>query len=256
MATILTENFNSYNNGDLNGQGSWTADTVFDIQGSVVVEGAKAVSATNPDGDYVAVKAGTARTTGTVGCYMRSTVNNVANSATFAIREGADYLCSVNFASNGHIQGQRDSGTDDLGAYSINTWYWVEIYWETSPAHKVKFKVNDGSYSALADPFANWSTAPDTIRFYSAPGTYTSYYDYIAESILAQETINAPLGTITLTGYTPTIIAVATKYINAVLGLLNLIGNVPTLNVKQNPWKNQNKSATVTFKNENKHNIT
>lgn len=67
--------------------------------------------------------------------------------------------------------------------------------------------------------------------------------------------ITVPLGDLTLTGHIPTTTGVVTKYINAVLGLLNLTGYVPTI-AKKWAWKNKLKSPTVTFKNQNKHNIT
>ena len=41
--TIFVDNFNSYNDGDLNGQGDWSGSTEFQIQGVVVEEGDKAV---------------------------------------------------------------------------------------------------------------------------------------------------------------------------------------------------------------------
>jgi len=40
---MLNDNFDSYNDGDLNGQGGWSGSAVYDVQGAVVKAGTKAV---------------------------------------------------------------------------------------------------------------------------------------------------------------------------------------------------------------------
>ena len=43
MQKILDDDFDSYSDGDLNGQGNWLGDTDFDVQGVIKYSGTKAV---------------------------------------------------------------------------------------------------------------------------------------------------------------------------------------------------------------------
>ena len=68
MATIFEDNFNSYNDGNLNGQGGWSGHTGFQVQGTVVKEGAKGMIADMASGQDWAwiTKIGTARADGRI----------------------------------------------------------------------------------------------------------------------------------------------------------------------------------------------
>lgn len=179
MATILTDNFNSYNNGDLNTQGGWAGDTKFDVQGGVVYEGAKAVEIVNPTGNGI-FKTGTQRADGTIVCYARQTATNVETS--FFIFEDALACAGMYFAADGNIKYSKTAGDGTYDTYSANTWYRFEIEWRTSDK-TFRFKVDEGAWTDwYSSSYGDFTTGPNRVRFYAQSGTVTAYWDYIAET--------------------------------------------------------------------------
>ena len=84
MATILTDpyDFNSLNNGNLDGQDSWVVQDGssgdWQVQDSVVFEGAKAVSYDSNGADFY--KDGTARADGKITVYVRKSSASTWNT--------------------------------------------------------------------------------------------------------------------------------------------------------------------------------
>jgi len=179
MATIFTDDFNSYNDGDLNGQGSWSGDTSFDVQTSVVFEGAKAISCASTSLVNI-LKTGTAQTAGVFYCYVRRTASN--NGRSFVVlMEGTTIIDYYDI--NASAQVKSGDGTV-LGSYSADTWFPLAIEWKSSPTHQVRFLKPDltwGNWTSPSD--SDWTTAPDGIRLQVyTQTTSTSYFDYIAEN--------------------------------------------------------------------------
>jgi len=70
-ATLFIDSFNNYTDGDLNTQGDWSANSTFDIQGTTVYEGSKAVYWAGETTDVTAEKTGTSQNDGIIYFYVR-----------------------------------------------------------------------------------------------------------------------------------------------------------------------------------------
>ena len=155
----LEDNFDLYNDGDLNGQGSWSGNAAFDVQGVTVQAGAKAVKATAA-GVYIE-KTFTADPDGNQVFYIRSNATDeLSHTRLYA---GAVHVLSlVMFADATIALGHGDGGGGDtnttiLDPYSANQWYKIEIEWRTSD-NKVRARVDDGTWT-------DWVTAHSDAAF-------------------------------------------------------------------------------------------
>lgn len=186
MATIFEDNFNSYTDGDLNGQGGWSGDVVFDIQGVTVKEGAKAVSCAGTGLPNNIIKVGTSVATGTITVFMRRSVINDGYSA-FILHEGITSVLAVILWDTGHIQNYNGTDWYDIyspGTYVVNQWYQIQIEWRISDK-KFRFNVDNGGWSAWDYGYqgaTGWAVGIDKVRLTVYGQTIaTSYWDYIAE---------------------------------------------------------------------------
>jgi len=179
--TVLTETFNSYGNGTLNGTSSWSGGIAFKVQGTTVYEGAKAVNITGSVEQTIS-KSGTSQANGTTSVYIRSGSTN--NRTYFTLFEGANQIAfAFGLVSGGNIGFYTSGGWVYNGTWVANTWYQIQAEWRSSDK-KMRFRVNGGSYSDWYTPNGgNFTTGIDKIGLYvSAEGTsLNSYFDYIAE---------------------------------------------------------------------------
>ena len=194
MATIFTDDFNSYNDGDLDGQGDWAdfyGDTeIFDIQGDTVFEGAKAVKVVNPSDLSKVKKEGTARNEGKISIYIRD--SNTTDGAFLQVREGTSYC--MQFGLMGYLlgagkigvyEGGSDAGWRDTGlTYTANTWVLIEVEWQDTGGSNPQYRLRaDGSeWTEWYEAGSDWTTGVDNILLCVDGGTHTSYFDYIAEN--------------------------------------------------------------------------
>ncbi len=185
MATIFEDNFNSYADGDLNGQGGWVSDNAaVDIQGVVVKEGAKAVRSNAAAGPTF-YKIGTGQVTGTITIYMR--VDTTGKAHQVRISEGITWAVLAYISNAGIYWQYLGSGWVQYAAGAdLAAWYIFQFYWETSPAKKVKFRAwkdgaAEGSWTALQNPYADWVTSLSRVSFFP-DSVIDCYVDYIAEN--------------------------------------------------------------------------
>lgn len=181
MPTILTDNFNSYADGDLNTQGSWSGSVIFDIQGTVVREGAKAVSAAAIGSDQNITKTGTATATGKISFYVRRTATG-GGATRLALKTGATLCHEVVLQATGAVDmWDSSSGSwKNLGTYVADTWYLIEIEWQDSD-DKARGRLDGGSWTVWCGTQAAFSSL-DTVELKVYVGmTGTVYYDYIAQ---------------------------------------------------------------------------
>ena len=196
MGIILTENFDSYSDGDLNGQGSWSGNTIFDIQGTVYI-GTKAVKGVSSGGAQIE-KLITQRSSGIISFKLR--INNdgagTINGPVFALKEGANYITSSSLWSggtHGYIYGNTFSGGGGViqdGWYK-DTWYTIDVEWRSSPDKKVRFRVDGGAWTSWFAPGTEWTTGPDRIELYAAgSSTNEQYWDEISyTTVLLTQTL-------------------------------------------------------------------
>jgi len=171
----LTESFESYNTGDLNGQGSWTANTGIDVQENVVQDGTKAIQIpiATPN---VATKAFTPEGDGTQIYYARTTTSS-ADPHEVSIRDASDnQKIPIKFTS-GNIQVYGvSSGWLTLQAYSVNTWYKIQVDWRTSD-DKARYYVDDVLRLDWSSPRGGTWTTLGIIHI-NANQNYASQYSY------------------------------------------------------------------------------
>jgi len=183
MATPFTDDFNSYNNGDLNGQGGWSGSADFDVQGTTVYEGAKAVNATPSSPVQTISKTGTGVSDGKVSFYVRMTATN--KDCVYKWKDGATDVIWFRVRDNGYFSRIYNvSSWQNIKTYSANTWYLIEIEWRSSD-HYARYRITvagntPGSWDVDWESPAStsWSSI-DTLTIAAESGTH--YIDHIAE---------------------------------------------------------------------------
>lgn len=158
---VLCENFNSYSNGQLVGQGGWidrASGSFYVIQDTVVKEGAKALSNFNSGSDSVVTKVGNSFTDGRQAVYIRTADRanwgnyNIGENVQVRISKGSwDSTAFIVFAlkKDGHAS-YYDPGVDkfvDFDTYSDNAWTLAEIEWRSSDK-TARYRVNSGTWTS------------------------------------------------------------------------------------------------------------
>jgi hypothetical protein len=184
MATLLTDDFNSYSVGNLNGNGTWVeGEETWKVQTAVTSEGtAAAHNNTNSTGLY-ARGAGTGVDAGRMSYYVRldSTSNNLQMHVPHSTDINHDcFMVSMNGEGGAKWQYRDNGGYHNLAAtWSANTWYCVEIEWTAGDQYQ--FRIDGASWNGYYN-FYDAST-PTYILFYydNLSTTGNAYFDYIAE---------------------------------------------------------------------------
>ena len=201
--TPLRDDFNSYNDGDLNEQGGWTGDVGFDIQGTTVYEGAKAVMDnidTNRT-DYIS-KSGTQLSQGKTTVYVKK--SDLNGDVAFGFYEDSDIKFQV---AQSTYMGQNYWAYLDSGGWNpssipfiINVWQYLEVEWQvtggTNPQYR--FKVDGGNWVGWTDPWSDWSIGVNKVELMAGydNGGGIAYFDYIAENPYTEETPTTSIATI------------------------------------------------------------
>lgn len=194
-STVFEDDFNAYNDGDLDGQGGWYGDTHFDVQYTIMVEGAKGVLGTGETASVIIHRTdGEQITDGHITCAMRRDTNSTGNASFYITEDGGQ---------KGHVRMLQDGGfylyADSPPAwikiidYLPNEWYWVQIEWRSSDKdHRARAKIDGGEWSAFTDwyemenPFSNYIDGV-ALKFQGQSGTENSFWDYIAEEPFEEE---------------------------------------------------------------------
>ncbi len=152
MAWVAEENFNSYGDGDLHGENggsgwatAWSGSTNFDVQGTTVYEGAKAVENTTNAGVTISRNLSSTVTAGT--WYMA--VRSGSNDTGFAYWQFKDTTTASIFAigldSNGQITYSREGlGRTNIQAYSANQWYVIKLTYSAA-GETMDVDIHDGT---------------------------------------------------------------------------------------------------------------
>lgn len=192
MAWVATDNFDSYSNGDLNGGSggsswstNWSGSTSFDVQGTTVYQGSKAITNTN-NGEVSIQRTFSAVSDGVVYFAVRKTSNS-AGGFLISLRNSSDSSRGYVFFDNSSniIAG---TGTV-LSGYSANTWYVIRLTFNAtlgtySAAYSTDAFGTAGTFSADSTPAVMGNTGDITrIQFahdYDGGTGVTSYFDYIS----------------------------------------------------------------------------
>ena len=190
----LVENFDSYNDGDLNGQGDWSGDTNFDVQGTVKQAGTKAVSIVCNASDKNIRKTFTEEADGNQIMYVRMSATNAYLE--FHVNDGARENGSFMRIGGGdiaYVNGD-PAVVNMLSDYSINTWYKLEQEWRDSDK-KARFRIDDGTWTDWDTTRTTW-TSMDTIWLrMSNTGGSTVYFDSLSDpNYVPTDTCTCPTG--------------------------------------------------------------
>jgi hypothetical protein len=196
MGGIFTDDFNSYNNGDLNGQGSWSGNAYFDVQDVIKYEGARGVAWTETgigNNGYLTIsKTGTAQTDGSVSVWVRAGTHtgtfignvfmqfDLASGATEKINTGL----GNDYSNNKHFAYFPTAGADWTyltDAWVADQWYNLQIEWRSSD-HQSRMKIDNGSWTDWVTTYdTNWTTLDTIVLVVHYAYLYQGgdYWDYI-----------------------------------------------------------------------------
>ena len=188
--STITDTFDTYSTGDLNGNGDWSGYVGFDVQTSVVQSGVNAISVTGVSANEHIDKTIDAES-GSQVYYMRSPVNNVYSGRVSGYGAGGVYLWNVALYSDGNIKYYGVETWETIQAYSADTWYKIEVQWDCG-TDLIRYRVDDGTWT-------NWvgfivgrtDTAVANIQMYvptENTGT-TIYFDSFSDPNAAPPTI-------------------------------------------------------------------
>jgi len=184
--TILTDDFNSYNDGDLNGQGGWSGDASFDVQGVVAKEG-KAVENLSQSGDDIHIaKQGTGRADGKITVYLKNDRSGSGeNWVQIRLGEvggnsGDGAAPCVEFGLYTGIWIHRTAGWLEIASYTPGDWICIEMEWQSSD-YTTRFRIDGGSWTGWYDTYANWTALDNVVLACYVSSGYKDYWDHIAE---------------------------------------------------------------------------
>lgn len=199
MSVITIDNFDSYSDGDLNGQGGWSGNTVMQVQGVVVEQGTKAVAGLDNSGtDLLITKSISAQTKGIFSVWMRDTSAATGTACQFRLLDGTTFVALVEFRPAGAIQIAVGANSPDVlsASYSANTWFQLEIEIDQAGS-QCRGRYNGGTWSTFRSVSF---TSITNVRINGAgdnTGT-TVYYD----NITFDNEINGPTNVKTWDGVT------------------------------------------------------
>lgn len=177
--TLFEDDFNDYSEGDLNGQGGWSGSGDFDVQGTVIFEGAKAVYVNSSGAFAQIVKAGDLDVEdGRIVWYWR--LEN-GNSNDVYITDSSNITIIQINANGSNIRYRDGAGSyHNLCSYSNgdNEWYYLQLEWRSSDS-TARASCNNA-------PFTDWlsrrsSNIPRKFLMEAEPSGAIFYLDYISE---------------------------------------------------------------------------
>jgi len=186
--TIFIDDFNSYNNAVLTGQGGWDGANTYSVQETISKEG-KAVELNADGSSYTIYKYGTGTTTdGNIGMYLAHDDAGLSDGPLFKLYENTTYVARIGFAGGGDIYSYKNGGYDLIIENPVpDQWYWCEIEWASTPAHKIRYRVDDGEWSEWFDPVNDWTTGINRVQLEGPNGTNLQYWDFISDTPYEEE---------------------------------------------------------------------
>jgi len=233
MATIFEDDFNSYDDGNLSGQGSWSGHANFQVQGITVREGAKAVVATA--NESISKTGASKIAVGSITVYIRKTSNSDGNAHLYLF-EDTTFIVGWGLDESGKIISDASADTG-LANYSADTWYCLEIEWHEAPSKQVRFRIDKDTWTEWENPANDWTDGLNVVKLqiHNISGN-SVYYDYISEKpifIEYSETITDALSLSssksTHTDFTPIITDVINMATSVKFGIETVITSTMSL---------------------------
>src|SRR3990167_3974641 len=175
---ILNDNFDSYSNGDLTGQGSWSGDVAYDVQSTTVQSGTKAVTI-GASANLACINVIGDTTTGSQEFYMRfGVLGTDGNLIQVQFTNSADgFMFRVQLYRNAsgdyRIRIIATETADAATGLSADVWYKCVAVWDGT---QVKLKVDSGSYTTLSNYAASGPVNKIKLRASTSSGD-SGYWD-------------------------------------------------------------------------------
>lgn len=178
---ILTDNFEAYSTGNLNGQGSWAGSTAFQVETGTVESGTKAVSLTNPGSNTQIFGLGVKQNSGNQGIWVRTTSTTQEFDVVLVDSTASNDVCmKVTFNSTGNGQAAwvpGGGGETQFSTITADTWYQLIFEWSSVDS---KYKVTfNGVTTSFALGVSSTPQVADTVLL-QGRGTGTYYWDNFA----------------------------------------------------------------------------
>lgn len=166
--TIFVDDFNSYNNGSLNGQGGWLGHPAYQVLDNLTKEGDKAVHSSSFASPVVIRKSGTLLSDGQITFYVRRFDANQPGVFSFKLKEGVDAKVEVrgNFGGNAgfqYVDGVAASYVNFGVPFNFETWYAVQIQWRSAD-HAVRYAIDNGIWTDWVVSIAPWAAGLDAVE--------------------------------------------------------------------------------------------
>lgn len=185
MAFTYEQKFNGLNDGDLNGQDSWSGDVDFDIQNIIKYEGSKGVKlAKSVSGENIIRDSMPQSSDGIMYIAVKiSVIDN--NGINIRLREGGNTRMAFRLFEGGVIDYQvSGGGYTTYGNYNADQWYVLAIEWDNSGhINQFRLKVHNGIYWESWTP---WRTSNSNFSYIDGmqiicygDDSYNAYFDTI-----------------------------------------------------------------------------
>ena len=176
------QDFDGLNDGDLNTQDSWTGDTSFDVQTSVVNSGTKAVIGNHTgSGESISRDDGAVGTDGTQVFYFRLTSVTTAELMQCRMMEGASPRGYMKNDGSGNFQYYDGGAYNTVGSLSNDTWHKMVVEWRVSPSQQWRHDL-DGTGFTDWDTMVTWTSGLDGNFLARTSLTGSVYWDDFASS--------------------------------------------------------------------------
>lgn len=191
--------FNDLSDGDLNGQaggtgwtGNWGTDTDYDVQGTTVYEGTKAVIYNGTTGGNIQ-RALTSSVSGDSVIYfaIRAAQTN-GGGARFQLNSRShiqfDAVDTFGTVGNIYLLSSPSSAITLVSGYSANTWYVIRLTFNTTTGvHSAAVSTDafgtDGTFGTESSSGTMFGTGDITLFQINTEGTSADYYlDYISDT--------------------------------------------------------------------------
>src|SRR3989338_9746105 len=183
-AWTYEQTFNTLNNGDLNGQDSWSGAVEYDIQSSIRKEGTKSVKVNAVSTSKLIERTVPSFTSGQMYFSVRRDTSSVGYFGFYLRNSTAGHVAFIYLKPNGNISAYEGAAQTEriIGTYQPNTWYRIGIDYSAS-TDQYRANINNGAWSSWYDAVAATSEI-NQIKLY-ADSNANSYLDFISPNYSA-----------------------------------------------------------------------
>lgn len=181
MATVKTDNFNAYNNGELVGQGTWGGGANYTVQAATVYEGAKAVSISSDPTGALSANETEVDDGSQVFYVMRHGENGGHYNFGLATTVGA-WNIRIYMDGNNFVM----AGTN-IGTYTNDAWHSMKMEWRSSD-RKARYSADEGAFSDWFATLVADGMDQIVVDAWSIDGGDVLYFDTIQEDYYSAAT--------------------------------------------------------------------